>query len=205
MRSIAISVAAVGLAISACTVEAERSAIPTTGKSAGVMTSKELFDLFADTCLTHFPDGKSTKAAFRRAGLKTIQRDKVYASYGHELGTFEDVDRRVSGGFGPIVYELAEGYDGGPLTRATCSVKAEIVDQDRDWVPLVASLPTRFPMLDWTSVDALQASFKHDGAVFDVLVEPHEPGWTWEDATPRCSKADCGDWEEAVLTVGITK
>lgn len=169
------------------------------------MTSNELFELFVDTCLTHFPDGKATKAAFRRAGLQTIQRDKVYASYGDELGTFEDVDRRVTGGFGPILYELAEGYDGGPLKRANCSVKAEIVDQERNWAPLVASLPTRFPRLNWTSVDALQASFKHDGAVFDVLVEPHEPGWTWDDATPRCGTEDCGDWEEAVLSIGITK
>lgn len=168
------------------------------------MTSNELFELFVDTCLTHFPDGKATKAAFRREGLRTIQRDKVYASFGDELGTFEDVDRRVTGGFGPILHDVTGGYD-GPLMRANCSVKAEIVDQERDWAPLVASLPARFPKLNWASVDALQASFKRDDAVFDVLVEPNEPGWTWADATPRCGTEDCGDWEEAELSIGITK
>ena len=205
MRQLAVSVVAVGMVVSACTVESEKSTSSTNGNSGGVITSTELFEVFVKTCLTHFPDGKATKAAFNRAGLQTIPRDEAYyEAFGDELGSFEKVSQRVTGGFGPIIYEVAEGYD-GPLRIAHCSVQAEIADPNRDWGPLIASLPARFPSLNWTSGSALQASFDRDGVVFDVGVEPRARGYTWEGATPRCGEGDCGDWEEAVLTIGLTK
>ncbi len=207
MKFIAMSVAAVSMSVTACT--AEQVGTPVTSlapSSAGLISSTDLFELFLDTCLTQFPDGQATKAAFKRAGLKTIQRNPIdAAAYGDELGSFEDVNRRLIAGFGPIVYELSEDYDGGPLKRAECSVAAEIADPKVNWAPLVASLNVRFPSLSWTTTSALDATFERDGATFDVLVEPQVRGFTWEDATPRCDEDNCGDWDEAKLSIGITK
>jgi hypothetical protein len=207
VRHLAASIAAVSVSVMACMPEqVGKSATSRALSTEGLITSTELFDVFIDTCLAHFPDGQATKAAFRRAGLKPMQSDPDDEDFfGDELGRFEDVGRRLVGGFGPIVYELSEDYDGGPLKLAECTVAAEIADPNANWAPLIASLNARLPSLNWTSINTLDASFNRDDARFEVVVEPQSPGHTWPNATPRCNEDDCGDWYEAQLSLGMIK
>jgi hypothetical protein len=161
------------MVVSGCSVEPETSTASKTAPSAAVLASTELFEVFVKTCLTHFPDSMATKAAFNRAGLRTIPLDKSdRQAFGEELGRFENSDEGVFGGFGPIIYELSEDYDGSPIPTKECVVSAEIADTDADWPSLLTTLPKRYPDLNWTQNSKLGLSFNRDGASLVVRVQP---------------------------------
>ena len=174
MRLLPASALVVGMVVSGCSVEPETSTASKTAPSAAVLASTELFEVFVKTCLTHFPDSKATKAAFNRAGLRTIPLDKSdRQAFGEELGRFENVDQGVFGGFGPVIYELSEDYDGSPIPTKRCEVSAETANPDADWASLLKTLPTRYPDLNWTPNGKLGLSFNRDGASLVVRVQPH--------------------------------
>ena len=173
MRLLPTAVMVVGMVVSGCSVEPETSTDSKTAPSAGALTSTELFEVFVRTCLTHFPDSKATKAAFKRAGLRTIPLDQSdRQAFGEELGRFENADQRVFGGFGPIIYELSEDYDGRPIPTKRCEVRAEIADPDADWAPLLKTLPKRYPDLNWTPNGKLGLSYNRVGASLVARVQP---------------------------------
>ncbi len=173
MRLLPASVVVVGMVVSGCTVEPETSTVSKSAPPAGVLTSTELFEVFVKTCLTHFPDSKATKASFNRAGLRTIPLDRSdRQAFGEELGRFENVDQGVFGGFGPIIYELSEDYDGSPIPTRRCGLSAEIADADADWASLLTTLPKRYLDLNWTPNGKLGLSFNRDGASLVVRVQP---------------------------------
>jgi hypothetical protein len=158
---------------SGCSIEPETPTASKTALSAATLSSTELFEVFVKTCVTHFPDSKATKVAFNRAGLRTIPADKSdRQAFGEELGRFENVDQGVFGGFGPIIHELSEDYDGSPIPTKRCQVSAEIADADADWASLLTTLSKRYLDLNWTPNGKLGLSFNRDGASLVVRVQP---------------------------------
>ena len=212
MIRLAVTVVIIGVGLAACTVE---TAPPTNDPApapseqkvllspSGVVTSNELFEVFVSTCLESYPDGNATKVAMNRAGLRTVEYYPNGGPYDSASGAFEDLDRKITSFFAPILDWSAID---GPHPFAYCEVKAEVVDLESDWTPLVDSLSKSFPNYKLYRNDRLiGATFGRDGTVFQIEVDPPALAYFSDSEDPKCKNFGCRRWTEASVSLELSK